>query len=180
VATDSRLQRENLDALKQQQQEHDAFVNRMSPAEHLAAAKRLLRVDAPGSQIDEGMRHLAAINWTPLKEQGALVRSRYEKEKARADAEVAEPIRIGYATTYENNMLGHGGNVDVVALGLQHSTLQIRWVLATKVEAYQITNREGGFKGLFDDLHRLGFKKLVLTDGYDSRWTWNVADYYFR
>jgi hypothetical protein len=166
--------------LAQQQQEHDAFVNKMSPAQHLAAAKSLLRASASDSQINEGMQHLAALNWTPLQKQGELIRDRYEKEKERVDYEAKEGDRISFAKKFQDSALSQGLNVNVTPVGPQHSTLQINWVLATRVEAYQITNDEGGFKGLRDDARRLGFKKLVLTDGYDTdggydhRWTWNI------
>jgi hypothetical protein len=170
------------------QQEQEAF-NSMTPVQHLAAAKDALRVDASSDQVSDGMKHLATLQGTALESQGELLRKRYEAEEQKIqraqavsaaasaavekkhDAEAKEVIRQAYAKTFENNMLGQGMNVDVNAIGPLHTTLRVRWVLATKVDAYQITTTN---QELLKELRDLGFKKFVVWNGYDSSWTWTL------
>jgi hypothetical protein len=173
--------------LKDQQAE-DAF-NNMTPAQHLAAAKDSLQVEAPSDQISEGMKHLAALHGTSAENQGNAVRNHYEAEQQQAqkaqaataaasaakqkiqDAEAQEILREAYAKTFEDNMLGQGMNVDVNSMGPQHTTLRVRWVLATKADAYQITTTD---QDLLNEMRDLGFKKFVVWDGYDNSWSWTL------
>lgn len=170
------------------QQDEDAFKN-LAPAQHLAAAKDDMRVGASADQIAEGKRHLQALQGTPLEGQGAALESRYETSEAKAEkaqaasaaaaaakeakeAAVAdETLRQDYAKTLENNLLGEGFDVDVNAIGSQHTTLRVKWVLATKVDAFQLTN---GDQSMFNEARAIGFKKFVIWDGYDESWTWTL------
>jgi hypothetical protein len=68
-------------------------------------------------------------------------------------------------------MLAEGLNVDVNAVGSRHTTLRMRDVLASKVDAYQFTNNQ---QDMFRIMKGLGFKKFVLSDGYEHSWTWNL------
>ncbi len=76
-----------------------------------------------------------------------------------------------YAKTFENSMLDRGLNVDVNVIGPQHTTLRVKWILVSKVDAYQITTHD---QALLNNLHTMGFKKFVIWDGYDNSWTWNL------
>lgn len=73
------IERQRIDAQKEAaihlkaQQAEDAF-NKMTPAQHLSAAKNSLRVDAFNTQIAEGMKHLAALRGTNLETEGVALR----------------------------------------------------------------------------------------------------------
>jgi len=161
------------------QQAEDAF-NKMTPAQHLAAAKDALRVEASSDQIAEGMKHLTALHGTSFENQAEALRNHYEAEQKMAEkvqtaqvAEAQEVLREPYAKTLENNMLSQDMDVDVEAIGPRHTTLRMKYVLATKVWAYQITE-SSSMQSNFQDMRAIGFKKFVLWNGYDQSWTWTL------
>jgi hypothetical protein len=92
------------------------------------------------------------------------------KQEAKQSAADAEAARIGFATTVENEMLDQGWNFDVTTLGTQHTTLQMKWALASKAVAHQLTENTE----MFDTARQLGFKRMELTDGFDQTWTWKL------
>jgi hypothetical protein len=165
------------------QQEEDAF-NNMTPAQHLAVAKEILKPDTPDDRIAEGMKHLQAVQGTPLEAQGTALRMHYEAQKAQArrvfDIEAAKSMkrateeserqeilgRDAMAKSIENGMLSEGYDVDVNAIGANHTTLRIRFILVNKAFAYQTAHSPD----IINSARDAGFKKLVLTDGYDEQW----------
>jgi hypothetical protein len=70
----------------------------------------------------------------------------------------------------EGQMLDKGFNFDVVAVGAGHTTLQMKWALASKVVMHQISENEQ----MFETARQLGFKRMELTDGFDSEWSWKL------
>ena len=108
----------------------------------------------------------------------------YEAQKAQArrafDIEAAKSMKraneeserqeiLGrnvMAKTIENGMLSEGYDVDVNAIGAKHTTLSMRFILVNKAFAYQTAHSPA----IINSARGAGFKKLVLTDGYDEQW----------
>jgi hypothetical protein len=169
------------------QQTENAFKS-MTPAQHLSAAESDMHVGASEDQIADGMKHLDAISGTPMDVRAKALRARYEAEKAKADkaaaaeaaaaeakqhkedAQAQEAGRITFAKTVENQMLDQGFNFDVVTVGAKHTTLRMKWALASKVAAHQISENTQ----MFETARELGFKRMELTDGFDFTWSWNL------
>jgi hypothetical protein len=165
------------------QQEEDTF-NKMTPAQHLSVAKEDLKASSFDNQIAEGLKHLQALHGTPLEAQGLALRAGYEAQKAQAEkaaaAETAANIRraraeserqeiLGrdaMAKTIEDGMLSQGYDIDVNAIGPKHTILRIKFILANKALAYQMAHSSE----IIDSARGAGFKRLVLTDGYDEQW----------
>jgi hypothetical protein len=165
------------------QQEEDTF-NKMTPAQHLAAAKEDLKANSFNGQIAEGLKHLQALHGTPLEAQGSALRTHYESEKAQAEktaaAEAAASVkrakaesqkqeilgRNAMAKTIEDGMLSQGYDIDVNAIGPNHTILRIKFILVNKAFAYQTAHSPE----IIDSARGAGFKKIVLTDGYDEQW----------
>jgi hypothetical protein len=102
----------------------------------------------------------------------AELRAQAIAAKARESQEAAaDEVRRAYAKIFENGMLAKGINVDADAIGPHHTTLRLKYVLASKVDAYQITNEQQAMLQIFKTL---GFKKFVVSDGYQHSWTWNL------
>lgn len=175
-------QRESSSRLRMRQEE-DAF-NKMTPAQHLGVAKEDLKPKTTEDRIAEGMKHLQAVNGTPLEAQGIALRKHYEAQKTQAEKAAAVEAAISIkkanaeneqqeilardamAKTIENGMLSEGYDVDVNAIGAKHTTLRIRFILVNKAFAYQTAHSPD----IINSARDAGFKKLVLTDGYDEQW----------
>lgn len=100
-------------------------------------------------------------------------KTRAELRKEAADKEsLDETVRIAMAKVMENAYLAKGLNVDVNAIGSHHSVLRLKWILVSKVTAYQFTHDD---PEMFTDLKNDGFKKFEITDGYDKTWTWDLT-----
>ena len=178
-------QKEAASRLREKQE--DDF-NKMTPAQHLAAVKEDLKANSSEDEIAEGLKHLQAVHGTPLEGQGTALRARYETQKAQAEkaaeAEAAASLkranadsakqeilaRVAMAKTIENGMLSEGYDVDVNAIGANHTTLRIKIILVNKAFAYQTAHSPE----IIDSARGAGFKKLVLTDGYDELWNINL------
>jgi hypothetical protein len=90
---------------------------------------------------------------------------------AQAQAWTEQEARKSYAKRLENTLLSENVNADVSAIGKGGSTLQLKWALVSKVMAYQFSNNA---PQMFQDMKSLGFRKFVITDGYDETWMWRL------
>lgn len=181
VARESTLQEE----AKREQAKFDS----MLPAQHLAEAKSDLQVDADNERIWNGKKHVAALQGTPLQAQGTALERQYHAEQDRADkarakaadaeaaqqrrrnAAAAEDDRRAFAKDFENALLAEGYDVDVDAIGPLHTTLRLKYVLATKVYVYEISNH---WQTQFDQMRGRGFKKFAVDNG-DQYWSWTLS-----
>jgi hypothetical protein len=172
------------------QQEADAF-NNMTPAQHLSAARDDLRTGATLDQIAEGKKHVAALHGTSLDSQGKGLLDHYEAEERefertqaasaaasaareeKLNAEAQEVTREAYAKSLEKNLLSEDMDVDVDAIGPRHTILRIKWVMASKVLAYKMTE-SGSMQQNLQDMRAIGFRKFVVWDGYDNSWSWTL------
>ena len=175
------------DAEAKRQQE--LVFNRLTPKQHLDKARTLLTDEAPQSSVDEAVQHLNAISTSsPEHVDAQRLRQQYEVEKKKREAEQARietvnakkqaieqaatdrAARDAMAKTLEDKLLDEGYNVDVKAIGKDHTVLHLRWILVSKVLAHQLSE-EGSF---FSSARSVGFKKVEITDGYDETWYWKL------
>lgn len=173
------------------QQDEDSF-NKMTPVQHLAVVKEDFKANATDAQVAEGIKHLKTLRGTPMESEGKALLARYDAQKAQAEkvaaataaanakrenaanakrenAENAKAEMLGrdaLAKSMENSMLSEGYNMDVNAVGANHTTLRIKYILVSKAFAYQMSQSSE----IVSNARAAGFKKIVLTDGYDEQW----------
>ena len=154
----------------------DAAFKKMTPREHLEAVKRDFTAGASENELEDGNRNVDALKGSSLEKQGEALQQRYyARAQRQAESErqsELESERIQYAQTLQTNLLDSDMDADVNAIGRRHTTLQLKYVLATKLFVYKFSKEV--LPEYIDDMRRLEFKKLVVTNGYDQQWTWNL------
>jgi hypothetical protein len=184
--------RQQAAAAAAEQQRREADFNSLSPAQHLEQAKLLLRVDdqhPTAKEADLGLKHIAAIpKNSALYSQGKATQQQFEvaahrkeeqnarkrvedaRKQAKDEAQAKRILRDAMAKTLENKMLDEGYNVDVNAIGADHTTLRIKWILVSKAMAHNLS-KQGDF---FDNARKVGFRRVEITDGYEQTWYWKL------
>jgi Tfp pilus assembly protein PilO len=170
-----------------QKREAEAF-SKLTPIQHLDRARTTLKVGADPATLALANKDLDVLKDTDLRSQANQLRSQYEiseqkakraavlaAEKSAKDEKVREAaiervLRDQMAKSVENSMLDEGYNVDVSAEGPDHTTLRFKWIFVSKVFAHQLSQRSE----VFENARKIGFKKIVATDGYDETWTWKL------
>src|SRR5262249_47150382 len=128
----------------------------MTSAQHLAAAQQAWKPDATVDQLDDALHHLKAIPPSAIESTKAkaieqkiiVLKSKRQQEAANAkaaearntalaEAKVKRVLRDQMAKDIENSMLDEGYNVDVSALGNDHTLLRLKWALVSKAMAHQ-------------------------------------------
>lgn len=80
----------------------------------------------------------------------------------------AAETRKEFANKLEQGFVEKGRmNADVTTSGPQNTVLSIRWALASKVTAHDLSE-----SGIVTKAKGVGFKKIVYTDGYNFSWEW--------
>src|SRR5436309_3504976 len=123
------------------------------------------RLEAEGQSIQ---RHYE-LQKKQQEKAAAVEAQKAAAEEQKATAFVSDAAREEYAKTFQKNLYDENMDAEVVTIGPRHTTLRVTWVLATKMSAYKLTKSVP-----FDDMRSIGFKKFVLTDGWDHSWTWNL------
>jgi hypothetical protein len=78
--------------------------------------------------------------------------------------------RLEYARRLESNFLDNSLDIDVSTSGASATTLKMKYILAGRVFAHQMSQNTE----MWTQLRTLGFRRLELTDGYDFSWAWTV------
>ena len=91
------------------------------------------------------------------------------KEAKKREAELLA-ARKKFAKDYEYSLLDEGIEATVTVHGSKATTLKVRWILVSKVIVHEYNKNPEFFQSLRD----LGFKKFILTDGYDFSWVWDL------
>jgi hypothetical protein len=176
-------------ALNEHEREAKAAFDKMTPAQHLEQAQPALQPNPTDDQITEALRHLKAIpSAAPedakaktleqrlmalqkkRQDQSARARWQAEKDLAVLQAKLKRTLRDKMAKDMENSLLDEGFNVDVSAIGDDHTVLHLKWVLVDKAMAHNFS-KQGDF---FQNAREVGFKRIEITDGYESSWYWNL------
>jgi hypothetical protein len=67
--------------------------------------------------------------------------------------------RDALAKKLEDAFLDEGYNIEVHAIGKDHTTLRLEWILASKAFAHQLSQRNE----FFDNARSVGFKRIEIT-----------------
>ncbi len=78
--------------------------------------------------------------------------------------------RREFAKRAESLFLDQGMDVEVTVLGRAATTLHMKYVLAGRVTAHQMSQNTD----FFGTLRTMGFRRFELTDGYDFNWYWDL------
>jgi hypothetical protein len=163
----------------------------LEPQEVLAAARKLIATwkdgtGAPisGTAVDSLLSALAAVSKSspaaqPLQDQ--LKKKVAAEDNALATAIKQELLnntqpRINYANLAETSYLKQGMDVTMRVSGAHKTTLTMTYVLIGRPTVYQMVNNAS----IMSTMKELGFTTLVLTDGYDKTWTYNLDKKSFR
>lgn len=79
--------------------------------------------------------------------------------------------RKAYITLWERAMLGRGHDFYFTLTGKNKDELRVKYVLIDRPFVYQF---QRDYADLIREMGTLGFRKIHLTDGYESEWTINI------
>ena len=127
---------------------------------NLAGLRRL-----PATTIAELSVHRGDPALKPKIDRASVL---HRENVARESAE----RRREWARKYERLMLGQGRDVTARADGPNATTLRITYILIGRPTAYQLMN-DASFVG---NLRSEGFRRVVLSDGYDSRYSFDIPE----
>jgi hypothetical protein len=131
-----------------------------------------LRATAPAAfgETDSGfLRRVAALSPAGPDSERIVAAQR---EKARRDSVQAVQDRGEYANLVESRFLQKGLDFHVSTLGADRRTLRVEYRLMDRPTVYDFEHNEDLMGGLRD----IGFRWVVLTDGYDGTWTLSLVD----
>lgn len=117
--------------------------------------------------------------WSELNGKLRVQEAANERAKEAAAKEFLannSEIRIAYAQQVERNMLESGMDFTVETQGDRHSTLYMKFVLMGRPMVYKFVNDHDFLATLLG----LGFKKVIMSDGYDSVWRYRVTETGFK
>ncbi|MDP2024832.1 hypothetical protein [Sulfuriferula sp.] len=77
--------------------------------------------------------------------------------------------RKDFAKNLENAFIEKRMNTDVSASGSKNTVLRIKWALASKVSAHDLSKSD-----VLESAETAGFKKVIFTDGYDFQVYWDL------
>ena len=92
-----------------------------------------------------------------------------QQKKEQAAAIVAS--RKAFANELQQEMLKENYDMTINATGKENTTLNIKYVLINRPFVYNFVNNSA----VIARMKSLGFTKLILSDGYESTWTYDVA-----
>jgi len=152
---------------------------------HLAAAKEALAdgyrptgADPCWGRVADAREHLLQIGpsdsgyleaRTLLQEVGRR-EVQIEKWATETASKLLTDQRVTYAQTLEKEYLKQGMDIYITVSGADNTTIRLKYVLMSRPIVYQLTSDEDAMNAL----RQQGFKKLILTDGYDSTWTYDL------
>ncbi len=105
----------------------------------------------------------------------AMLKAMAEEDKKAAAAEAAfraiarAEARKHFAKNLEQVFLEKRMDTDVSASGTKNTVLKIKWVLASRVTANDLSK-----SGILEQAENSGFKKVIFTDGYERQWWWDL------
>jgi hypothetical protein len=79
--------------------------------------------------------------------------------------------RIAYGKAMQTTLYDQDIDADVDVMGPRHTVLRVKYALATKLFVYKLSQE---LQQTFSDMRALGFKKFIITDGYDRSWSWSL------
>ena len=138
-------------------------------SEYAEAARALGDINGDWPRADE-----AAALLKRMRAADAAVYKLAEDERKRRSAEVERILEKGrlavrkkYPAQAERAFLDNGMDVYVTTVGKDARTLRIRYILMSRPLVHQMQNNGS----LISTWREAGFHRVIMTDGYNSRWT---------
>ena len=99
------------------------------------------------------------------------------KEKAKDDLARINDVdgRRSYAKLLENNFLRNSMDATVTTEGDKGSTLRIKYIGFTRPAMFKLQEEGKLIPDIIEASKSRGFRKLIMWNGYDLSWTWDLA-----
>lgn len=81
--------------------------------------------------------------------------------------------RMAFTNTTESTYLLRGMDVHLEVRGANADTFYMKYALLGRPDVYQFINNQH----LMANMKQMGFKRAILTDGYDKTWNLDLAAY---
>jgi hypothetical protein len=101
--------------------------------------------------------------------------------RAKGEAKVAAALynnvdgRKAYAYRLEENFLRSGMDVHVTPEGDKGTTLRVKYVLFSRPLMFKLQEEGKLIPDIIDQAKARGFRKLIMWNGYDLSWTWDLT-----
>ncbi|NUU44497.1 hypothetical protein [Tardiphaga robiniae] len=97
-------------------------------------------------------------------------------ERARAEQAVINdvPGRKAFAKTLEEQFLRKSMDARVSTEGDKGTVLRVKYIGFTRPSVFQLQENGSFLPGLIENAREKGFRKLILHNGYDLSWTWEL------
>ena len=149
--------------------------DKMTPAEHLKYAKDAISKNAavPAKMhldaIPRQAREYAEAKelYVKLGDKQADSRRASEEKAKKIETQRLLAVRKVFAKEYERSLLDKGFDAYASTHGKNHTTLKLKWVLISRPLVHKVCND----MDLIERLRSMGFKKFILSDGYENSWT---------
>lgn len=105
---------------------------------------------------------------TSIQKQQASQQKLEAKKQETADKIIRKAARQAFAKKYEDSLLDENINATVTTYGAGNTILKLQYVLVSKVWAHKLSQNAE----FFDTLKSLGFKKFIISDGFNEEWYW--------
>jgi hypothetical protein len=99
------------------------------------------------------------------------------KEKAKEDLARVNDVegRRTYAKLLENNFLRNSMDATVTTEGDKGSTLRVKYIGFTRPAMFKLQEERKLIPDIIEASKAKGFRKLIMWNGYDLSWTWDLA-----
>jgi hypothetical protein len=99
------------------------------------------------------------------------------KEKAKDDLARLNDVdgRRSYAKLLENNFLRNSMDATVTIEGDKGSTLRVKYIGFTRPTIFKLQEEGKLIPEIIEASKAKGFRKLIMANGYDLSWTWDLA-----
>jgi hypothetical protein len=99
------------------------------------------------------------------------------KEKEKAALALLNDVdgRKRHAKTLEEKFLRNGMDARVTIEGEKSSTLRIKYIGFTRPTMFKLQEEGKVIPDIIEQARDRGFRKLIMWDGYDLSWTWDLA-----
>jgi len=134
--------------------------------EHLSAGKIPEARKAFNLAVREGVDPTARSG---IEQSLNKAEERAARVKREAEAVAADLARQSYAKTLRERYLDQNMDIKVEASGKLHDRLTLHFVLFNDVWAHKFQKGD-----LVEEIRRLGFRRVYMTDGYDYHVYWEL------
>jgi hypothetical protein len=137
-----------------------------------ACQRRMLK---GGSRVSPPRRNKPRVpsrlkNWPSKVAETSVIRAAGESRRAN-DIDG----RKAYANLLENNFLRSSMDATVTIEGDKGSTLRVKYIGFTRPIMFKLQEGQKLIPDTIATSRSMGFRKLIMWNGYDLSWTWDLA-----